>query len=237
MKGKSFIFVKNGIMKNTLKTLLLAAACCLFVSNAYAQRYYDDRRVSLDRTGSVASYIDFHLGEGIGRGAKAIAGGNLSFLARLSPEFQFGVGMGLDYVHALALQGKLNKEKEYDYHGELTLPLFMRGRYLMGDVYTRGANFFIQCDFGYRFGISAYNTGKNKGVIKNLEKCNVKGLFFEPQLGIAINEIISLSFGLPIQHYNKYISELPIEQITAETNLTAKGLAFMGADLHFMINF
>jgi hypothetical protein len=224
-------------MEKTLKTLLLTAICCLFVSSAYAQRYYDDRRNEIGRTGSVASYLDLHLGEGVGRGAKAIGGGDFSFLARLSPEFQFGVGIGLDYVHALALQGKLNNKSEYDYHGELTMPLFLRGRYLLGDTYSRGANYFVQCDLGYRFGISAYNTGKEKNLAKNLEKCNVKGFFIEPQFGIAINDIISLSFGLPFQRYTKIISNLPVAETTKDTPTSTKGLMFMGADLHFIIGF
>ena len=122
------------IMEKTLKTLLLTAMCCLLVSNAYAQRYYDDRRHEVDRTGTVASYLDLHLGQFMGKGANAIGGGDFSFLARLSPEFQFGVGVGVDYIHALAFQGKENNEKKYDKHGELSLPLFLRGRYLLGDL-------------------------------------------------------------------------------------------------------
>lgn len=223
-------------MEKTLKTLLLTAICCLFVSNAYAQRYYDDRRYEVDRTGTVASYLDLHLGEGVGKGAKAIGGGNLSFLARLAPEFQFGVGIGLDYIHALALQGKENNDKKYDYHGELSLPLFLRGRYILGDAYSRGANFFVQCDLGYRFGLGSLNSGKDARFIDKFEKNNVKGFFAEPQFGIAINDIISLSFGLPFQHYNKLMSNLPVDQTTTD-DIKAKGQMFMGADLHFIIGF
>lgn len=228
-------------MEKTLKTLLVIAVCCISISSAYAQRYYDDRgsrRSYYDLTGTVASYLDLHVGEGVGRGAKGIGGANLSFLYRMSPVFQFGVGGGVDYIHALALQGRQNKKNEYDYHGELTLPVFIRGRYLLGDVvYTRGANFFIQGDLGYRFGLSAYNTGKNKGVIKNLEKCNVKGLFIEPQFGIAINDALSVSLGFPFQHYNKIISEVPVEATVADVPLKTKSLMFMGTEFHFMVGF
>ena len=52
-------------MKRPVKLLLLLAACCLSMNSMHAQRYYDDYR-----DGSIASYIDFHLGEGIGRGAQ-----------------------------------------------------------------------------------------------------------------------------------------------------------------------
>lgn len=224
------------IMEKTLKTLLLTAICCLFVSSAYAQRYYDDRRHEVDRTGTVASYLDLHLGQFMGKGANAIGGGDFSFLARLSPEFQFGVGVGVDYIHALAFQGKENNEKKYDKHGELSLPLFLRGRYLLGDLYSRGANYFIQCDLGYRFGLRAFNSGKNAGLFDKFEKTNVKGFFIEPQFGIAINDVISLSFGLPFQHYNKLISNLPIDQTTAD-DISVKSMMLAGAKLHFIIGF
>jgi len=230
-------------MKKTAKILLTMAVCCLSLSIAHAQRYSDDRGYSYGRnnyirTGTVASYLDLRVGKGIGHGANGIAGANASFLYRLAPEFQFGVGAGVDYIHALSLQGKADKKKEYDYHGELTLPVFLRGRFLMGEAgYTRSASFFVQCDLGYRFGISAYNTGKNKGLFSNFEKCNVKGLFVEPQIGIAPNDVLSISLGFPFQHYNKFISETSIENTTADANLKTKSLMFMGADLHFMINF
>ena len=224
-------------MKKAVKLLLLLAACCFSMSSLHAQRFNDDYRDS-----DVASYIDFHLGEGVGRGAQAIGGINLSFLYRFSPEFQFGVGGGVDYVHALAIQGGSKKNKDYDYHGELSLPIFMRGRYtISGDgYYDRGANFFIQCDLGYRIGLSAYNTGKESGIkklAKNFENCNVKGFFLEPQFGIAPNRTISFSFGLPIQRYFKNTSPVSVTTITEETPIETKSLLFMGADLHFMISF
>ena len=228
-------------MKKTLKTFLVIAICCLSISSAYAQRYYEDRgsrRSLYDLTGTVASYFDIHLGEGIGRGAKGTGGINVAFLYRMSPLLQFGVGGGVDYIHALALQGKLDKKNEYDYHGELTLPVYMRGRYLLADAgYARGANFFVQFDLGYRFGLSAYNTGKNNGILNNLEKCKAKGLFMEPQFGITLNETLSLSIGLPIQHLNKQISELPVANTTSETSLKNKSLMYMGTNIHFMIGF
>ena len=224
-------------MKNLVKFLMAAAVCCLSLSNAFAQRpYYDDRE------GTVASYFDLHLGEGVGHGARAIGGANVSFLYRLSPEFQFGVGAGVDYVHALALQGGQNKQKDYDYHGELTLPVFMRGRYALGGsgYYDNGAQFFVQCDLGYRIGLSAYNTGKQSGaknIAKNFENCNVKGLFFEPQIGIAPNRTLSFSFGLPFQRYFKNISPVSVTIVDENTKIDTKSLFFMGADLHVMISF
>ena len=224
-------------MKNLAKFLLAAAVCCLSLSNAYAQRsYYDDRE------GSVASYLDLHLGEGVGRGAQAIGGANVSFLYRFAPEFQFGIGAGVDYVHALALQGGSGKNKDYDYHGELTLPIFMRGRYALSGTgyYDSGAQFFIQCDLGYRFGLSAYNTGKNSGVknlAKNFENCNVKGVFLEPQIGIAPNRVLSFSFGLPFQRYFKNLSPVSVTIVDEDTKIDTKTLMFMGADLHVMISF
>ena len=228
-------------MEKTIKTLLVIAVCCLSISSAHAQRYYEDRvsrRSYYDLTGTVASYFDIHIGEGIGRGAKGTGGINVAFLYRMSPFLQFGVGGGVDYIHALALQGKLDKKNEYDYHGELTLPVYMRGRYLLADAgYARGANFFVQFDLGYRFGLSAYNTGKNKGILNNLEKCKAKGLFMEPQFGVALNETLSLSIGLPIQHLNKQISELPVANTTSDTYLKNKSLMYMGANIHFMIGF
>ena len=54
-------------MKKAVKLLLLLAACCFSMSSLHAQRFNDDYRDS-----DVASYIDFHLGEGVGRGAQAI---------------------------------------------------------------------------------------------------------------------------------------------------------------------
>lgn len=224
-------------MKKAVKLLLLLAACCLSMNSLHAQRFNDDYR-----DGSVASYIDFHLGEGIGRGAQAIGGVNVSFLYRFSPEFQFGVGGGVDYVHALAIQGGSKKSKDYDYHGELTLPVFMRGRYALGGggYYDRGANFFIQCDLGYRIGLSAYNTGKESGIkklAKNFENCNVKGFFFEPQIGIAPNRTISFSFGLPFQRYFKNASPVSVTIIDEDTKIETKSLMFMGAELHMMISF
>ena len=238
-------------MKKILTTILATALCCMTVSSAYAQRYYDDRgrndrygyNYNYNRTGTVASYLDLHLGEGVGKGAQAIGGANISFLYRFSPEFQFGVGSGIDYIHALALQGKLNNKNEFDYHGELTLPLFLRGRYLLGDVSSRSqASFFIQCDLGNRFGISAYNTGKNKGVkglAKNFEHCNVKGFFVEPAIGIAANETLSFAFGLPFQHYTKNIANIPVENAyeISDMEYKTKSLMFMGAELHLMIGF
>ena len=224
-------------MKKAVKLLLLLAACCLSMSSLHAQRFNDDYRDS-----DVASYIDFHLGEGVGRGAQAIGGINLSFLYRFSPEFQFGVGGGVDYVHALAIQGGSKKNKDYDYHGELSLPIFMRGRYaISGDgYYDRGANFFIQCDLGYRIGLSAYNTGKESGIkklAKNFEKCNVKVFFFEPQIGIAPNRTLSFSFGLPFQRYYKNMSPVSVTVIDEDTKIDTKSLMFMGAELHMMISF
>lgn len=224
-------------MKNHVKILMVAALLCATLSNSYAQRsYYDDRE------GSVASYLDLHLGEGIGRGAQGMGGGNVSFLYRFSPEFQFGVGAGVDYIHALALVGGTGKNKDFDYHGELTLPVFMRGRYAIGGsgYYDDGAQFFLQFDLGYRMGLSAYNTGKNsqiKGVVKNFEKCNVKGLFFEPQIGIAPNRTISFSLGLPFQRYLKNMSPVSVQIVDDNTKIETKNFIFMGADLHFMINF
>ena len=224
-------------MKKAVKLLLLLAACCFSMSSLHAQRFNDDYRDS-----DVASYIDFHLGEGVGRGAQAIGGINLSFLYRFSPEFQFGVGGGVDYVHALAIQGGSKKNKDYDYHGELSLPIFMRGRYAISGAgyYDRGANFFIQCDLGYRIGLSAYNTGKESGIkklAKNFEKCNVKGFFFEPQIGIAPNRTLSFSFGLPFQRYYKNMSPVSVTVIDEDTKIDTKSLMFMGADLHMMISF
>lgn len=230
-------------MKKTVKILMTIALCCMSLTSALAQRYYDDRgysssRYDYIRTGTVASYLDLHIGKGIGHGANGMAGANASFLYRFAPEFQFGIGAGVDYIHALSMQGKADKKNEYDYHGELTLPVFMRGRFLMGEAgYTRSASFFIQCDMGYRFGIAAYNTGKNKGLVKNFEKTNVKGFFVEPQFGIAPNETISFSIGLPFQRYNKFISDLPIASTPANAELKSKSLMFMGAQLHFMISF
>ena len=226
-----------------LRTLLVAAVCCLFVSNAYAQRYSDDRggRSSNSRTGTVASYLDFHIGEGVGRGSKGFGGVDLSFLYRFSPEFQFGVGSGLDYYHGLALQGKLNNKNEFDYHGELTIPLFMRSRYLLGDTGYSQSTFFFQCDLGYRFGVSAYNSGKTTGaknVIKNFEHCNVKGFFLEPQVGISINETLSVSFGLPFQRYAKNITSSSIASAyETDIDFTTKQLMFMGLDLRLIIGF
>ena len=213
-------------MKKAVKLLLLLAACCFSMSSLHAQRFNDDYRDS-----DVASYIDFHLGEGVGRGAQAIGGINLSFLYRFSPEFQFGVGGGVDYVHALAIQGGSKKNKDYDYHGELSLPIFMRGRYaISGDgYYDRGANFFIQCDLGYRIGLSAYNTGKESGIkklAKNFEKCNVKGF-----------RTLSFSFGLPFQRYYKNMSPVSVTVIDEDTKIDTKSLMFMGAELHMMISF
>jgi hypothetical protein len=249
MTGKNVIFVETirKSMKKTLLTLLTAALCCLSFSNAYAQRYYDDRggrTPAYDRNGTVASYLDLHIGEGVGRGAQGFGGANLAFLYRFSSDFQFGVGSGIDYFHALALQGKKGDKNDFDYHGELTLPLYMRGRYYIGNGgYSLGsANFFFQCDLGYRFGLSAYNTGKNsgvKGVAKNFEHCNVKGFFVEPQVGIALNETISFSFGLPFQHYTKNITTLNIANAYELTDFEpkTKELMFMGVDVHFMIGF
>lgn len=224
-------------MKNIVKFMLVAALCCLSLSESYAQRYYYN-----DRESSVASYLDFHLGEGIGHGAKGFGGANISFLYRFSPEFQFGIGGGIDYFHALAIQGGEKKTKDFDYHGELSLPLFMRGRYAIGggDFYNRGAQFFVQFDLGYRVGLSAYNTGKENGIknlYKNFEKTNVKGLFFEPQIGIAASRSISFSLGFPIQRYTKNTSPISVVTITEETPIKSKNLMFMGADLHFMVCF
>lgn len=227
------------------KILLTLALCCISLSSAFAQRYYDDRTYYDDysrferifRTGTVASYFDLHFGEGIGRGSKGFGGASVAFLYRFSPEFQFGVGGGADYIHALALQGKSGKKNEYDYHGELTVPVFMRGRFLMGDVYSRSALFFLQCDLGYRFGITAYNTGKNDNLFKKIEKCNVTGLFAEPQLGIAPNDFISISLGLPLQRYTKYISDQPVANTDSSVQLKTKDLTFLGAEVHFMVNF
>jgi len=224
-------------MKNLARFLMVAAFCSLSLSNAFAQRpYYDDR------DGSVASYLDLHLGEGVGRGAHAIGGANVSFLYRMSPEFQFGVGAGVDYVHALELQGGSGRNKDYDYHGELTLPVFMRGRYALGGTgyYDSGAQFFVQCDLGYRFGLSAYNTGKESGIkkiAKNFENCNVKGVFFEPQIGIAPNRTLSVSFGLPFQRYFKNTSPVSVTIVDETTKIETQKKIFMGADLHLMINF
>ena len=224
-------------MKNLVKFLVAAAVCCLPLSNAFAQRsYYDDRE------GSVASYLDLHLGEGIGHGARAIGGANVSFLYRFSPELQFGVGAGVDYVQGLALQGGLKKQKDYDYHGELTLPIFQRGRYALGGsgYYDRGAQFFAQCDLGYRIGLSAYNTGKQNGaknIAKNFENCNVKGFFFEPQIGIAPNRTVSFSFGLPFQRYFKNSCPVSVTIADEDTKIETKSLFFMGAELHVMISF
>lgn len=227
-------------MKKTSKILLLTAVCCLSLSNAYAQRYYDDRgsrRTTYDRTGTVASYLDIHIGEGIGKGAKGIGGVNAAFLYRMSPVFQFGVGTGMDYVHALTLQGREAKKKDYDYHGELTLPVFLRGRYLLTDAgYTRGASFFAQLDFGYRFGLGAFNSGKEGGLFEKFEKCRVKGMFVEPQFGLEVNETLSFSLGLPFQHYNKLITEGSVKEATPET-IKEKSLMFMGARLHVTICF
>ena len=229
-------------MKMNIKILLAAAVCCLSFSNAYAQRYSDDRGGSNNgNVGTVASYLDLHIGEGVGRGSKGIGGVDLSFLYRFSPEFQFGVGGGLDYYHALALQGKLNNKNEFDYHGELTVPLFLRGRYLLGDTGFSQSTFFFQCDLGYRFGISAYNSGKQSGaknVIKNFEHCNAKGFFVEPQVGIAVNKSISFSFGLPFQHYTKNITTSSIASAYEnDVDFNTKSLMFMGVDLRLIIGF
>ena len=234
-------------MKMTIRTLLVAAVCCLSISNAYAQRYYDDRdvrdrRAAYDRTGTVSSYLDIHLGEAMGHAGHAVGGANLSFLYRFSPDFQFGIGSGLDYIQALALQGKgTNNKNEYDYHGELTLPLFLRGRYLLGTNDYSSASFFTQIDFGYRFGISAYNTGKNSGVknvAKNFEHCNAKGVFLEPQFGVALNETISFSFGVPIQRYLKNVSTVTIDSAyQSEALISTKKALYLGGVLHLILGF
>lgn len=221
-------------MKNTVKFLLAAAVCCLAFSSAYAQRYYDDR------SGNVSSYLDLHIGEGVGPGAKGFGGANVSFLYQFSPEFEFGIGGGLDYIHALALMGGAKKAKDYDYHGELSLPLFVRGRYAIGDsgsYYDHGTHFFIQCDMGYRIGLSAYNTGKQSGIRKNFEKTNAKGFFFEPQLGVAPNRVISFSIGFPFQHYFKNTSAVSVTADDVDADFDTKGAMYMGADIHFMISF
>ena len=227
-------------MKKSLNIFLTIAVCFLSLSNAYAQRYYDDRGSRSSRpdlTGTVASYLDLHVGEGIGRGSKGTGGANVSFLYRFAPEFQFGVGSGLDYIHALARQGKVDNKKDFDYHGELTVPVFLRGRYLLGDVYSRSASFFAQVDLGYRFGISAYNTGKYEKITKNFEKCNVKGFFFEPQIGIAPNETISFSLGFPFQHYTKHISDVSASNTEVTEDFKTKSLMFMALNFHVMIGF
>ena len=222
-------------MKTFVKILLVSAVLLLSISAANAQsKYYDDRE------GTVASFLDFHLGDGIGRGAKGFGGVNASFLYCLSSDLMFGVGAGVDYYHALGLIGGVKKKKDFDYHGELTSAVFMRGRYLInGSDYRRGAHFFVQCDLGYRFGLSAYNSGKESGLknlTKNFEKCNVKGLFFEPQFGLAPNRLLSFSLGLPFQRYIKNSSPVATS-ITEEKDITSKNFMFMGADVHVMINF
>ena len=107
----------------------------------------------------------------------------------------------------------------------------------MGDIYSSSAIFFIQCDLGYRFGITAYNTGKKQGIIKKIEKCNATGLYAEPQLGIALNDVVSFSFGVPLQRYTKNISDLPVESTSSSDILKTKTLTYMGINAHFMINF
>ena len=94
--------------------------------------------------------------------------------------------------------------------------------------------------FGYRIGLSAYNTGKESGIkklAKNFEKCNVKGFFFEPQIGIAPNRTLSFSFGLPFQRYYKNMSPVSVTVIDEDTKIDTKSLMFMGAELHMMISF
>lgn len=225
-------------MNNHLKFIAIAAACCLSLSSAFAQqRYYYD-----DREGSVASYLDLHIGDGLGRGAKGFGGGTVSFLYRFSSDFQFGVGGGVDFYKGLALQGGAKKDKEFDYHGELSIPVFLRGRYALGGggYYDQGAQFFAQCDFGTRIGLSAYNSSKNSGITalaKNFERCNVKGLFVEPQIGIAPNRTISFALGFPFQRYQRNVSPVSIDQTTKDTEITTKDMMFSGANIHFMICF
>ena len=198
---------------------IIAAACCFALASS-AQGRYDYAYGDGPRNPMALTQLDLHLGEGLGQGAGIIAGADLAFLHRFSPSFALGAGFGLDYVKGLDRITVTNGTKEADYWGELTLPLFLRGRYTFGrrgmigrsygygrssyygEPYNprEGTHIFMQYDLGYRFGIAAYDFSSEGSAISH---GNVHGLFFEPQVGVSVGRNASVSIGIPFQGYDK----------------------------------
>lgn len=213
--------------------LTLAAICCLSLG-ASAQRYgYADVPA---RSPMALTQLDLHLGEGLGQGAGIMAGADLAFLHRFSPAFALGAGFGLDYFKALDVMVINNGTKEPEYWGELTLPLFARGRYTFGrrgmvgreysyrhanyygDRYTprEGTHIFMQYDLGYRFCLTALDFDDG---VSGFTRGNIHGLFFEPQVGVSVGRNASVSIGLPFQGYTKCTSDKAIGPTPSENSL------------------
>lgn len=207
------------------------------------QEIRHDRRDAL-----TLSSVDIHVGSPLGPAGKAVIGADLVFLHRFSPSVSFGGGFGLDYINALDRKLVENKEKSYEYQSELSLPIFLRGRYMFGQKgyghthhsdymqYNRrreGVNAFAQVDAGYRIGLCSLASQDGA----NFDSANVKGVFAEPQIGLSLGKGLDVSLGVPVQSYQK--CELTHNRASSDSSLnavfTTKSGVYTGLTAHLII--
>lgn len=221
------------------RTILLAAVAFLALSaNSSAQAYYDYQNPNSRAVKSV----DLHLGTGLSYKANLIAGADFAVLHKFSPSFSLGAGAGVDYIQALKYRTVSTKENQY--WNEVSVPVFARGRYLFGrrgmignyeygrnSMYGQyrevreGVHFFVQCDLGYRFCVTAINFDKDQS--DTFEKGNAKGFFLEPQAGISLGRSIDIAVGLPFQGFNKHLIKEAGSAAEASKSLYAGGMVHL----------
>lgn len=222
------------------RTILLAAAALLGISIAsYAQPYYEYQNPS---NSMAVESIDLHLGTGLSYKANIIAGADFAVLHKFSPSFSLGGGVGVDYIQALKYRTVATKDNQY--WSEVSVPVFARGRYLFGrrgmignydygrnSMYGQyreareGTHFFVQCDLGYRFCLTAVDFDEDKS--DSFSKGNSKGFFVEPQAGISLGRNIDIAVGLPFQGFTKNLIKEAGSAAEASKSLYAGGMVHL----------
>lgn len=222
----------------------MALVCLPLIASAQTRKEYRQAR----RDANSVAAVDLHAGKPLGVAGKMVAGADVVFLHKYSPAFSLGVGAGLDYIDALNTLTIEGKEKTPTYNAELSVPVFLRGRYMFGqrgyigrdtrphdNIYRErreGINFFVQADAGYRVSLGALSDGS---MGKSLGKGNIKGIFLEPQAGISIGKGVDISLGLPFQAYNKMVRETSSVIEGVEETVSPKRGLYSGAALHLVI--
>lgn len=223
------------------KNILILVACLLPLVASAQSRKYSDNLIG----------VDVHAGNIFGDAGRVQTGADFVFSHKFAPDFALGVGAGLDYINAHDHILKVGKDKEAKYQSELSLPIFLRGRYIFGqqgyygrNVYDKhtsraaqnthqGWNVFAQVDAGYRMNLGCVS--KNDGSDSGFGSGHVKGFFAEPQFGVSFGRNLDFAVGLPLQAFEKNI--IDISNIASSSSVTgvSKNRMYSGLILHLVV--
>lgn len=145
--------------------------------------------------------LGFTVGSSLDLSCLADTGADIAMVFSIPSGLDIGFGTGLRFASPIYRKTVANTitsadKVSRDYSADLTLPLFSRLRYRFP------ANFFLQIDSGYRFGLASVCYGKGWAPA-NSKKSTFNGIIIEPQAGFHLDSRRSLSFGMTLQQYSR----------------------------------